>query len=124
MASITKDTCVKLKGLKIQAHIGCSEEEREERQNLEIDLVLLVPSAGVAASSLNLDDTVSYLTVRNLVTKLVISRSWVLVEELAASVMQMLFMEFPQLEQIDIEVKKFVFADCAWAGVSMRGIQT
>jgi dihydroneopterin aldolase len=123
MTSIIIESVVKIEGLRLSAQIGCTAEEREHKQYIEIDLQLSVPTAAQAASSLVLNETVSYLTISNLVAGLVCSRPWVLVEELAAAIINMILGEFELVQKAVVEIKKFVLSDCRSAGLVMSGMR-
>lgn len=117
--AVTFSGQVLLNGLEVFARIGCEESERFQQQMLEIDLSMDLQCPEKAGDTLDLDDTVCYLTVRNRVVEMVQSREWVLVEQLAKEVLKVLLLEQPRIVQATICVKKRVLEDCKWAGFSL-----
>lgn len=111
---------IHIKGLSLLVGVGCSEEEREDPQKLEIDLSLGIPRLEQAGRQASLECTVSYLEVRNEIKLYIESRKWVLIEEVAVSAMEMLLKDFPLIHSVDITVKKFVLKDMHWAAAQFH----
>lgn len=117
--AVTFSGQVLLNGLRVPARIGCEESERLHQQILEIDISMDLLNPEKAGDTLDLDDTVCYLTVRNRVVEIVQSREWALVEQLAKEVLKVLLLEQPHIVQATIFIKKRILEDCKWAGFSL-----
>jgi len=108
-----------LRDLEIKSRIGCCEEEQLQEQNLLVDCEIAI-DAKLAASSLELTDTVCYQTLRSLVLELASSKPWTLVEEFGETICQNIFSNFSNANTVKLEIKKLVFEDTAWVGVQLN----
>lgn len=54
-----------LKNLQIYVNLGCSDEERDNKQLINIDLELLFPENFTASNTDDLEETICYYTLRN-----------------------------------------------------------
>lgn len=105
--------------LKVQAHIGCSPEERQNPQQLSVSLYIKT-DLSKAARTKELTDTINYLTLSEQVAALAESKDWTLIEEFAAHVIDDVLAKHPRAEKVAALVKKFVIKDAAWVGVELK----
>lgn len=89
---------------KIHCVIGDRPEERKQKQDIFIDLKVEADFTKCAASGL-LKDTIDYVELANLCTKLASSRCYRLIENMACDVLENLFKEFP-IRWASIRIKK------------------
>lgn len=87
--------------------IGCSKEERQQKQKISLNISLEV-NGEKAARTKDLKDSVCYLTVSNRVREEIERKEWVLLEELAYETSKTCLKEFPLINSAQIEVKKYV----------------
>jgi dihydroneopterin aldolase len=113
-------------GIALSCRIGWPEEERLFPQRLLVSLRMGVDTRA-AARSLRLEDSVCYLQVCDALREFAASRTWVLVEELAESAVELLFERFPLIESVNMVIQKFVLPGVEWTGVEItreRGYQS
>jgi 7,8-dihydroneopterin aldolase/epimerase/oxygenase len=96
---------VMIRGLKCPCIIGIWEWERQVRQELQIDLDLLLDT-GKAAASDDFDFTVSYAAVSELVISKCADSQFQLIEALATYLVDAVFEKFPLIESLRLEIKK------------------
>ena len=108
-----------LAGLRLQAHIGVTEEERRERQRLELDLELYADLEAAGRSG-DLRQTVDYRLAAEAVRALVEGRPWLLVEAAAHAAASVLLERFPQVGRAVVRVRKYVLPDTAYVEVQME----
>lgn len=107
-----------IRELSVLAQIGCSEEERSfpQRILLNIDVSLDLREA---ARTKDLNQTICYVTLKDALASFIRSRSWVLLEELAAACSDLIFQSQPLAQQVDMQIRKYVTTDTAWVGISI-----
>ena len=103
---------IRIKSFRTPAHIGCTEGERVLEQALEFDLDLDVPTAHASGRTVDLNQSICYLELRNIVRDLVQSRHWVLIEEVCNEVLELIFAHYPLVVRANVTCRKFVLADC------------
>jgi dihydroneopterin aldolase len=103
---------VELEGLEVFGRHGVREEERREGRTFLYDVLLEVSDR---AESDRLDDTVDYREVAALIREVSDSRSFNLIEALAAAVADALIDAFP-VERVRVRVRK--------PGIRPSGLQT
>jgi len=102
-----------VKALRLMAHIGVTEEERRERQRLEVDVDLFADLEAAGRSG-DLSRTIDYRQVADGVRDLVEGRPWHLVEAAARATLDLLLERFPQAGGAVVRVRKYVLpgTDC------------
>ena len=75
-----------LQNMQIFVSLGCSEEERANKQLIEIDLELLFPNSFNASDTDDLDETICYYTLRNKIQTFCDDISCNLIEYLAKQI--------------------------------------
>ena len=108
-----------LAGLRLMAHIGVTEEERRERQRLELDLELFA-DLEAAGTSGDLRQTIDYREARDAVRALVEGRPWHLVEAAARAAAADLLNRFPAVVRTVVRVRKYVLPDTSYVEVQME----
>lgn len=103
-------------GLTVPARIGCFPGEHEREQDLAFTACISVSSKKVTETK----DTVCYSGLRELIIKTTKEKPWGLLEELAEEIFSRTFKQFQAAEKINLEIRKFVFSDCDWAGVRLE----
>jgi dihydroneopterin aldolase len=107
-----------IKGLKVHAHVGVPDAERETAQILHVDL-----SFAARIQSLVLHDdlaqTVDYHAVSLRVAEIAAHRPRKLIETLADELADRLIPEF-SLRWIEVTIRKFILPQTDWVSVSVR----
>jgi dihydroneopterin aldolase len=112
---------IELCGMHFWAYHGCLESERREGNEFVVDF--RCPSDfGAAAASDNLEDTLDYSRVYEVVAAQMKEPSNLL-EHLCCRIAESLQKEFPSLEHFELTVSKKnppVGGECEWAKVSIK----
>jgi dihydroneopterin aldolase len=108
-----------LASLRLQAHIGVTEEERRTRQRLELDLELYA-DLDRAGRSGDLRDTIDYRQAADAVRALIEGRPWHLVEAAAHGVATDLLERFPAVGRTVVRVRKYVLPETSYVEVQME----
>ncbi len=95
---------INLNGMKFYAHHGVLEQEQVVGNNFEVNLSLLMNNDDSILSD-NLDDTINYAEVYQLVKEEMTIKSKLL-EHLAGRIANRILSEFQTVSSITIEVKK------------------
>jgi dihydroneopterin aldolase/2-amino-4-hydroxy-6-hydroxymethyldihydropteridine diphosphokinase len=95
---------IEIKDLLLRAIIGVNEEERRNRQDVVINLVLYVDTRAAAASDA-IEDAVNYRTLTKRVIELVERSQFYLVERMAAEIAAVCLDE-PRVQQVRVRVEK------------------
>ena len=93
-----------LKGIRFHGYHGTSESERQVGQKYEVD-VELICSLATAGCTDDLDDTVNYTDVVDLIVKIGTEKSFHLIEALAERSASGILNRFP-VDEVRITVKK------------------
>lgn len=94
-----------IKGLEIYAFHGVNAEEKEKGQKFIIDVTLHV-SLRRAGETDDVEDTVSYSDVTKTILKVVKENTYNLLERVATRIIQQLFIDFFEINSVDITIKK------------------
>ncbi|QIV96088.1 dihydroneopterin aldolase [Allofrancisella inopinata] len=86
-----------LKGLEIYVSLGCSEEEKAQKQMVKIDLELVFGKNFTASDTDNLEQTICYYTLRNDIQKFCDNISCNLIEYLAKQIYQFICDKHPTI---------------------------
>ncbi len=108
-----------IKEFELEARVGAYEEERKRLQRVVIDL-RIEADLSKAGRTANLEDTICYLTLASRIEELLASREWVLVEEVARAVCDLIFKFSPRVESVRAGVRKFVIPGAKYAGVEIE----
>ena len=95
---------VQIKDLFLRTIIGINEEERRNRQDVLINIVLYADTTAAGASD-DIDDAVNYRTITKRVIKLVEESKFYLVERMAAEIAA-ICLEDPRVEEVNVRVGK------------------
>ena len=94
-----------IEGLEVFSLIGVYDWEREHQQRLLIDIELEA-DLSKAAQSDNVDDTLNYASVAEVVTDVASSSEYQLIEALAKNMLESVLEAFPLVEQIKLKLSK------------------
>jgi len=95
---------IQIKDLHLRTIIGINEEERRDRQDVLINIVLYADT-GAASASDDIDDAVNYRTITKRVIKLVEESQFYLVEKMAAEIAA-ICLEDARVEEVSVRVEK------------------
>ena len=95
---------IQIKDLLLRTIIGINEEERRNRQDVLINIVLHADTRAAGASD-NIDDAVNYRTIAKRVIERVERSSFCLVEKMAAEIASICLQD-PRVEAVDVRVEK------------------
>ena len=107
-----------LTGILCRCHIGVTEEERRERQRIEVDLELFADLEEAGRTG-DLKLTIDYREVCEAVRDMLESGSFHLVEAAARGVLVLVLARFP-VQRAIVRVRKFVLPDVAHVEVRME----
>lgn len=95
---------IQIKDLLLRTIIGINEEERRDRQDVLINIVLYTDMQASGASD-DIDDAVNYRTITKRVIKLVEGARFYLVERMAAEI-GAICLEDARVEEVSVRVEK------------------
>ena len=95
---------IQIKDLFLRAIIGINEEERSNRQDVLINIVLYADTRAAGASD-DISDAVNYRTITKRIIKLVEESRFYLVEKMAAGIAA-ICLEDPRVEKVSVRVEK------------------
>jgi len=95
---------IQIKDLLLRTIIGINEEERRNRQDVLINIVLHADTRAAGASD-NIDDAVNYRTIAKRVIERIEGSSYYLVEKMAAEIAA-ICLEDTRVEAVDVRVEK------------------
>jgi dihydroneopterin aldolase/D-erythro-7,8-dihydroneopterin triphosphate epimerase len=95
---------IQIKDLHLRTIIGINEEERCDRQDVLINLVLYTDTRAAGRSD-DVADAVNYRTLTKRIIELVESAQFYLVEKLAAEIAALCLQE-PHVERVNVTVEK------------------
>lgn len=107
-----------LSGILCLCHIGVTEEERRERQKIEVDLDLFADLEEAGRSG-DLRKTIDYREVSEAVRGLLENGTFHLVEAAARSVLDLVLSRFP-IRRAVVRVRKFVLPEVGHVEVQME----
>ncbi len=94
-----------LENMKYFGHLGCTPEERSTPQLLIVDAELFL-NLKISGESDNLDDTVNYVQIRNLIQNIIENTTKNLIESLAENIAQSVLKNFPLIDSIKLKIFK------------------
>jgi len=95
---------IQIKDLFLRAIIGINEEERSNRQDVLISIVLYADTRAAGASD-DISDAVNYRTITKRIIKLVEESRFYLVEKMAAEIAAVC-LDDPRVEEVSVRVEK------------------
>ncbi len=95
---------IQIKDLLLRTIIGINEEERRNRQDVLINVVLYADTRAAGASD-EIEDAVNYRTITKRVIKRVEESKFYLVEKMAAEIAA-ICLEDPRVEAVDVRAEK------------------
>jgi len=101
---INKEATIHIKNLRLRTIIGCNESERNNLQDIIIN-VKIDYNANKPAKSDNLDEALNYRTITKKIIKLVEHSKYHLLEKLGTKVLS-LIMEEPLVNKAEVEIDK------------------
>jgi len=107
-----------IKGLRVNAHVGVPDAERETAQILQVDLSFAATNQPLALHD-DLAQTVDYHAVSLRVAEIAAHRPRKLIETLAEELTDQLIAEF-SLRWIEVTIRKFILPQTDWVSVSVR----
>lgn len=105
--------------LKVPIRIGCEEEERKIIQTISIDVEIDVDTSK-AAQSKNINDTICYKTVCEIIQNLAAEKEYFLLEEFGEEIALKIKEKTLNKEGIRIKIKKFVLKNTNSVGVIIK----
>jgi len=94
-----------IKGLKVFAYHGVNPEEKRDGQAFELDVTLSLPLLHAGQTDA-LNNTVSYAKATKTILRVMTEASYDLLERAAHRVAEQLLMEYHDVEQVEILLKK------------------
>ena len=95
---------IQIKDLHLRTIIGINEEERRDRQDVLINIVLYADIQAAGACD-DIDHAVNYRTITKRVIKLVEESQFYLVEKMAAEIAAICLKD-PRVEEVSVRVEK------------------
>jgi len=95
---------IQIRDLMLRTIIGINEEERRNRQDVLINIVLYTDTRAAGASD-EIEDAVNYRTITKRVIKRVEESEFYLVEKMAAEI-AVICLQDPRVEAVDVRVEK------------------
>ena len=108
---------ITISDLEVFYRVGVPDAERAKPQRLLIS-VEMTRDFAAAATADDLTKTIDYDAVTRRLLKFGESRSWKLIERLAADIAKMILAEFA-LDTVSVEVKKFVVPEARYVAVQL-----
>jgi FolB domain-containing protein len=105
--------------LELTCHLGVPTEERVKPQKILCTAIFPVPNLKKAADTDNLEHTVNYYDLSQLLQKTARQKERKLIETLAADLSQAALAAFP-LPWIDLELKKFILPETRYISFQSR----
>jgi len=95
---------IRINGLFLRTIIGINDDEREHKQDVRINLALVVDTRPAARSD-EIDDAVNYRTIAKNVIDLVENSKFFLVERMAEEIAK-LCLKDPRVERVRVSIEK------------------
>ena len=108
-----------IRELSVTAHIGITEAERQESQQLLINITL-VPLRAFTELADDITRTVDYYAVSRRIAHLTAARPRKLIETLAVEIAELILKDFAA-KRVEVEVRKFILPDTEY--VAVRHVQ-
>jgi len=108
---------ITISDLEVFYHVGVPDEERAHPQRLLLTVEMAHDFSAAAAND-GLSETIDYNAVVQRLRRFGESRSWKLIERVAAEIAEMILTEF-RPQAVFVEVKKFVLPEARYVSVSL-----
>ena len=108
-----------IRNLEVWTHIGVPDEERKEKQKLQVSLSLKTYNVAKAAAADDLALSTNYFAVSERTKEIAAERPRKLIETLAEDLAQKLIAEFG-LAKLRVEIRKFILPDAEWVGIAIE----
>lgn len=108
-----------IRKLELFMQIGCRETERAVRQKVRFDVDIKL-NASVAAASGELGDSICYVSVKQLISEIALSKQWVLVEQLGQNICDSLLSQYPRAQSVRLSVTKYIVEGTGGVGITFR----
>lgn len=105
-------------GLKVKAKMGVTSQERTRKQPIELSLRIYLEN-GLQNRSDQINHTVDYAAVCQIVTDFVLQSRYHLMETLTEKLAHHLLDTYPLCDKVEIELKKFILKSVDYAAVHM-----
>ena len=109
---------IKIIGLKVSSYVGVPDKEREQLQDLLID-VTIKPSNPLHDLNDNIEDTVDYFLVAQKIKEIASIGERKLIETLAEEIIDSI-RSFFVVDEVEVEVKKFILDDAKYVSVILK----
>lgn len=109
---------IEIKGLRVMSRVGVPDEERENAQELSLDLIIY-PASSLQGLSDDIENTIDYYQVAMQVQRVAESGQRRLIETLAEEVAQTA-LGFDGVEVVDVKIKKYILPNTEFVSVSIR----
>lgn len=109
---------IHIRGLKVSAHIGVPDEEREHPQELLIDLAI-TPQTAFEDLNDDIAATVDYDALARRIAALTSLRPRRLIETLAVETAECILNEFPATA-VEVQIRKFILPQTEYVAASCR----
>ena len=107
-----------IRGLRVSTHIGLTEGERSQPQQIEID-VAIEPRSAFSEMHDDISHTVDYAFVIRRIESLAIERPRNLLETFATEISQTILREF-EAKTVTVEIRKFILPQTNHVAVRYR----
>ncbi len=94
-----------IKGLRVFAYHGVNPEEKRDGQTFELDITLYAPLLRAGQTD-NVNDTVSYAKAAKTALRVMAEAKYNLLEKVAQRLAEQLLTDYPEVEMVDILLKK------------------
>lgn len=109
---------IKIESIELSCLIGVPEEERKDRQRLELD-VELIPKETWDSLDDNINQTIDYAEVTNLVVSEAEGKERKLVETLADDLIELLLSKY-ELESAKVMIRKFILPNVKFVEITLE----
>ncbi len=106
-----------INSLELDIQIGCTQEEREKNQTIELNIKANIGQWQPLAQEGSMEKTVNYVELSESLQNLANKQQWFLIEEFVETAILELFTKFRAIQSLDIEARKFSLPKAKWAGV-------
>ena len=113
---MTRDR-IQVQGLRLETRVGVPDEEREDPQEVAVDL-LMVPVTALSGLGDEIARTVDYYEVTQALTRVAAEGERKLIETLAEDLAEAA-LGFEGVEAVTVTVRKFILPETDWVSVTV-----
>lgn len=100
----------RLRNIEVPINLGVTETERSQKQTILVSLAWRL-RADKAAQSDDVNDTVDYFQIQQLIKNFPQGQQWHLLEKLHHDLLEAIENHFPELDEVTLTIEKFPFLD-------------